>query len=109
MIYSFDIDELIEIVDDYYMSENELEPSLNEQQSQLFKQLMLKRKSMEQTVIESIQELECISKISDNDKIEKDIKRIYLLNKLKELNELLRKNDIADSSKVKDAVKLIKK
>ena len=108
-VYSFDIDELIEIIDDYYMSENELEPSLNEQQSQLFKQLMLKRKSMEQTVIESIQELECISKISDNDKIEKDIKRIYLLNKLKELNELLRKNDIADSSKVKDAVKLIKK
>lgn len=108
-VYSFDIDELIEIVDDYYMSENELEPSLNEQQNQLFKQLMLKRKSMEQTVIESIQELECISKISDNDKIEKDIKRIYLLNKLKELNELLRKNDIADSSKVKDAVKLIKK
>ena len=108
-VYSFDIDELIEIVDDYYMSENELEPSLNEQQSQLFKQLMLKRKSMEQTVIESIQELECISKISDNDKIEKDIKRIYLLNKLKELNELLRKNDIADNSKVKDAVKLIKK
>lgn len=108
-VYSFDIDELIEIVDDYYMSENELEPSLNEQQSQLFKQLMLKRKSMEQTVIESIQELECISKISDNGKIEKDIKRIYLLNKLKELNELLRKNDIADNSKVKDAVKLIKK
>ena len=75
-VYSFDIDELIEIVDDYYMSENELEPSLNEQQSQLSRQLMLKRKSMEQTVIESIQELECISKISDNNKIEKDIKRI---------------------------------